>query len=84
MSNTSNVKQLQAVVRILSNIDFFLKNGLYQGGHTQKMAEAQAYVEHLLKQTSSSLQAILEEKLADKDENVEKEAKEKADAVSKG
>lgn len=81
MSNTPNIKQLDAVVRVLSNTQKLLTTGMFQGAQSQMVLESHAYITSLLKQSQEQLQKMVDEKFADSEETPTKEPK---NAVSEG
>ena len=81
MSQTPSVKQLDAVVRVLSNTQKLLTTGMFPGSSSQAVLESHQYISALLKQSQEQLQALLDEKLADAPEQT---AEETQNAVSEG
>lgn len=80
MSNQPNLKQLDAVVRVLGNTKRLLETGLFQGASSQAVFESHSYITSLFNQSQEQLQKMLDEKLADKEEVVS----ETQNAVSEG
>lgn len=57
MSNQPSVEQLKAIVRVLSNTEKFLTNGLFPGANAHALLEAQGYIKSLHQQSEEALQS---------------------------